>query len=163
MKGMDISLVLLFMVISPCLAAANTAVHFIRKKMLIGEIICYAIGMPLSVWLSTWGKWPETAPFLLVYAFSPLAVFAYLYMKYTFYGSDKTVKAAKIFSLVYSAVLAVMTLCVCLPALYSFLFEDSLFALVYAYYFSLVPVCYIITAVSEVIFQNRGKGLYDFY
>ncbi|MBQ9519009.1 MAG: hypothetical protein IJR59_03855, partial [Firmicutes bacterium] len=108
MEDIMFGIMLSAVIFAPFMAAAYLALHFKRGSALLYEVVCYLIGIPLSVFLIDLVYDEIKYPLWLVYVFAPFATAAYLYMKYSL-EDNKAVKAAKLISLVYSAVLAVMT------------------------------------------------------
>ena len=157
MEDIMFGIILSFVIIAPIMALFDLALHFKRGSALLYEVVCYMCGIPLSVWLIKMAYYRIKTPLLLVYAFVPLATAAYLYMKYSL-EDNMAVKAAKIISLVYSAVLAIMTAYIWVSPIELLIQKGEIdIEMMCAFYFSIVPVCYISTAISEIIFQKFGK------
>ena len=137
--------IMLFMPTAPIMAALNIGLHFKRAKVFVYEIICYILGISLNVWVVMGGWYNEPMPCMPAYILSPLAVAAYIYMKYTFDGNKFAVKSAKIISLICSVIFAAVVVYIWKPPLYALVVEkDISVEPVLAFYLTLVPINYII-------------------
>ncbi len=138
-------------IVAPCMVIFNLEGHFKRyANMMIYEIVCYIIGIPLTLWLVAEYELAYMPYIWYIYAFLPFGAAVYLYMKYGKSPNTDIKKAAKAASLLYAAVLAVLTVCMWR---YSIEKEGLASTMLFVGYATLVPVNYVITAVSETVFQ----------
>ena len=152
---------------APVMVLCNLIGHFERKNQLAYEIFCNVIGIPLTLWIDCGAVLIFEAKILYLNFLLPFAAAAYLYMKYSVYGSEKIKNAAKSAALLYASVCAVTNM-IYLTFLYkentSYGGEGHDLALILdifmGFYPSLVPFNYFVTTVSEVVFQLKGRDIY---
>ena len=141
---------------APFMAAINLTGHFCRSNMFIYELICYMIGIPLTLWFISNDSiiaFDCPTPVRFVYLLLPFAAAAYLYTKYG--RGNKILKiAAKTASLASAAAFALISVYMWADVFSS---ELDIYVLV-VFYATLVPLNYAVTAVSESVFQMLDAG-----